>query len=207
LPVFFGWLNGGAAPTVPIAYARAAGEEIIRARSLRLRVPAAAQSHLEVIRFAASNRLCVDLDYQGSKRRIEAYSLRRTQDGNVILHAFNVDKNEHRTYRVDRITGVRVTGQTFVPRYEIELSPKGPGDILATTTSDRSGSVPTAGAGNRSNRSRSSGFSSGPAYVYECSYCSKRFSRKKQDSALNPHKNKNGYPCAGRHGHWVDTRY
>ena len=34
-------------------------------------------SPLEAIRFAAANRLCVDLHYLGGVRRIEPYSLRR----------------------------------------------------------------------------------------------------------------------------------
>jgi hypothetical protein len=52
--------------------------------------------------------------------------LRRTLDGNILLHAFNADKREHRSYRVDRIAAARTTHQTFVPRYAIELSPQGP---------------------------------------------------------------------------------
>ena len=209
LPAFFAWLEGGAAPPVPATYARVEGEEIIRTRSLRSFVPAAAQSHLEVIRFAASNRLCVDLDYQGSTRRIEAYSLRRTLDGNVIVKAVKFETGESRGYRVDRISGVRVTNQSFVPRYAVELSPAGPFNIVPTTTRERSTAMPTfrtSGLSRRSNRFGVSG-AGGPKYVYECSFCGKRFNHKTQNPDLNPHKDKSGYPCGGRHGHWVDTRY
>lgn len=123
---FFTWLEGGAAPEVPAPYAIGAGEEIIRERALRLPISSIAQSYIEIIRFAAANRLCVDLVYLGSTRRIEPYSLRRTSEGNIILHAHNMDKDEHRSYRVDRIQGARTTSQTFVPRFEIELTPEGP---------------------------------------------------------------------------------
>jgi len=82
-----------------------------------------------VLRLICTNRLCVDLDYQGSTRRIEPYSLRRTKGENIILHAWNVDKNEHRSYRVDRIQGARATNQIFTPRYAIELTPSGPVSI------------------------------------------------------------------------------
>lgn len=41
-------------------------EELILERTQRLPVSGEARSHLETIRFAASNRLCVELDYQGS---------------------------------------------------------------------------------------------------------------------------------------------
>ena len=128
LPAFFAWLAGGVAPRIPAAYAVGAGEVVLRQRDLRLPVSAQAQAIVEIIRFAAGNRLLVELDYQGSTRRIEPYSLRSTQDGNIVLHAWNMDKNEHRSYRVDRIQGARTTNQTFAPRYAVELSPQGPLD-------------------------------------------------------------------------------
>lgn len=212
LPAFFDWLEGGAAPAIPAAYVRAPGEEIIRERTLRLPLSRTAQSCLEIIRFAASNRLCVDLAYQSSTRRIEPYSLRRTKDGNIILHAHNLDKGEHRSYRVDRIENAQVTNQTFVPRFEIELTPAGPVAIAPTTASALARPSGGFGAPARSQlpwtraRRRNASFH-GPTYVYACAYCGKRFRRKQQTPSLNPHKDKSGYPCPGRYGHWVDTQY
>jgi predicted nucleotidyltransferase component of viral defense system len=208
LPGFFAWLEEGVVPVAPAAYQMAAGEETIRERILRFPVAAVRQSDIETIRFAASNRLCVDLDYQGSTRRIEPYSLRRTRDGNVILHAFNVDRGEHRSYRVDRIEGARATDQSFVPRYAIELTPSGPLTIPPTTTGEPSRS----GFGPRplqSPRSRNPALRSpaGPTYVYECMYCRKRFNRKKQTTTLRPHKDKSGFPCPGRTAYFIETRY
>lgn len=204
LPDFFAWLQRGVIPVSPAAYIGAGGEELIRERTLRLPVSSTAQSYLEIIRFAASNRLCVELYYQGSTRRIEPYSLRRTSDGNIILHAHNLDKGEHRSYRVDRIQGARVTNQTFVPRFAIELTPTGPVAIAPTAT--RAVSRPLRSA-LRTRSSWRSGYSSGPTYVYECTACGKHFSRKQMTTTLNPHKDKSGYPCYGRYGHLVDTRY
>jgi len=204
LPDFFAWLERGIMPVSPAAYIGAGDEELIRERTLRLPVSGTAQSYLEIIRFAASNRLCVELQYQGSMRRIEPYSLRRTSDGNIILHAHNLDKGEHRSYRVDRIQGARVTNQTFVPRFAIELTPTGPVAIVPTTT--RAVSRPMRSA-LRTRSSRGSGYSSGPTYVYECTACGKRFNRKQMTTTLNSHKDKSGYPCYGRYGHLVDTRY
>ena len=132
LPVFFEWLRGGIAPSIPSAYVGAADELPVRERTMRLPLTGRAQSYLEVIRFAASNRLCVDLRYQRSTRRIEPYSLRLTKEGNIILHAHNRDKDESRTYRVDRIEGANVTGETFNLRFAIELTPAGPLGIAPT---------------------------------------------------------------------------
>lgn len=208
LPGFFLWLEGLAAPPVLAAYTMSAGETVLRDRVLQLPLAGGSQSFLEVIRFAASNRLCVELEYQGSTRRIEPYSLRRTSEGNIILHAFNADKGEHRSYRIDRIAGARTTNQTFVPRYEVELTPGGPMHIKPAATraaGERLGGFGTTQARGIARSSR--GWSQGPTYVYQCSYCGKRFSKKQQNSQLNPHKSKQGYPCAGRYGTYVGARY
>ena len=129
LPEFFAWLRTGVAPAMPATYRMAAGETVLRDRTLRLPISGRARSYLEIIRFAAANRLCVDLGYGGNVRRIEPYSLRRTRDDNIVLHATRVADGEHRSYRVDRMEGARTTGQSFIPRFAIELSPQGPADI------------------------------------------------------------------------------
>ena len=215
LPVFFKWLQQGTSPLIPAAYVVAGGEEIIRERTIHLHISGNTRSYLEIIRFAASNRLCVDLHYQGSTRRIEPYSLRRTKVGNIILHAHNLDKDEHRGYRVDRILGANVTNQTFRPRFLIELTPAEP--VRIAPTANRGGSGMSKSGGNpariirvRSDRSRKKGASvvpNRPTYIYKCTYCGKQFSRLKQTNSLKQHKDKSGYPCHGRYGNWIDTRY
>ena len=77
---------------------------------------------LEKIRFAGANHLLVELRYQGSTRLIEPYALRRSKAGNFLVYAIKAGSGELRAYRVDRIEGVRVTDQTFAPRYANELS-------------------------------------------------------------------------------------
>ena len=200
LPEFFAWMETGIAPEVPAAYRLAAGETVLREHTLRLPVSGIAQSRLEVVRFAASNRLCIDLDYQGSIRRIEPYSLRRTRDGNIILHAFNTDKNAHRSYRVDQISGASTTNQTFTPRYEVELTPQGPITIQPTAGRE-------IGLAPRVRSTRVTRRHSDLQYVYGCSYCGKKFYRKTHTSHLNPHKDKNGYRCSGRHANFIETKY
>jgi hypothetical protein len=75
---------------------------------------------LEAIRFAAANRLCVELTYNGSRRLIEPYSLRRTRDGNLLLYAVKHNTGEDRSYRVDRIQGAEVAKTPFNPRYTVD---------------------------------------------------------------------------------------
>lgn len=79
----------------------------------------------ELIRYAGANRLKVELDYRAADGRhgprvVEPYSLRRTNDGNLLLFVVN-DRGELRAYRVDRIAGARPTTKTFTPRYLVEF--------------------------------------------------------------------------------------
>jgi predicted nucleotidyltransferase component of viral defense system len=220
LPEFFGWLESGRAPAVPMSYAAGSGETILRERTLPLRLRPAVQSHIEIIRFAAANRLCVDLGYKSETRRIEPYSLRRTKDNNIVLHAWNIDSDAHRSYRADRIESARTTNQVFTPRYAVELTPAGPVAIPTTVRASSSGTArfggfggggtirtPKRSARGKGSRRFGSPLSSGPTYVYECSYCKKKFRRKKQSSSLNEHKTPDGWPCPGRTGWLMDTRY
>jgi predicted nucleotidyltransferase component of viral defense system len=80
---------------------------------------------LELLRYAGANRLKVDIDYwaeQGRRgpRRVEPYSLRRTQDGNLVLFVVN-DYGALRSYRVDRIAGIRPTTVSFTPKFRVEF--------------------------------------------------------------------------------------
>ena len=126
LPEFFAWLEQGATPAVAARIPTGEGEEVIRAPVGDPVIAAGRASLLDIVRFAATNRLCVDLRYGGTIRRIEPYSLRRTPDGNLVLYAVLTDTGEHQNYRVDQIEESRATGQAFIPRYTIELTPTGP---------------------------------------------------------------------------------
>ena len=81
-----------------------------------------AAADLERLRFAAANRLCVDLHYQGDVQRVEPYSLRRTR-GEVLLYVCEVGISEYVTYRKSTLSEVEITRQTFVPKYSNELLP------------------------------------------------------------------------------------
>lgn len=211
LPALFDWLHGAVAkvakPAISVA-ARGAAEV-----DDTWRPPAMAQAWytstpLEIVRFAAANRLCVDLTYQGSHRLIEPYSLRRTKDGNLLLYAVKRDTGEDRSYRVDKIQGAQATQTPFIPRYVVELTPVGSISAPPTVRQSSPFSAPRMSAPQPARRI-SSGFKTnyGHKYVFECMYCGKKFTRGSHDSSLNPHKDKNGYPCPGRTGIYVDTKY
>ncbi len=165
---------------------------------------------LETIRFAGANRLCIRLRYSGSERVIEPYSLRRTRDGNLLLHALRADTGEHRSYRVDRIERIEVTTQAFRPKYVIEFTRLGPITIQPTTThvagdarAHRSGSARSTVGTHRSPRRQRT---LGPVYVIACPVCGKQFRRARNNLVLRPHKAPGGWPCSGRRGYLVGIR-
>ena len=200
LPQVFEWLAGTLTP--PTLARAPAGRE---AEDTQWMPPSAAQAWglrvpLEVIRFAGANHLCVQLGYEGTTRLVEPYSLRRTNDGQVLLHAVRVEDRESRSYRVDRIESAEVTKRSFTPVYAVELTPAGPlhapQSRRASTTSHRARRMP-----------RSARSSSGVQYVVECSLCGKHFTRSALSMTLREHKDKTRHPCAGRVGLYVDTKY
>jgi len=84
------------------------------------------QAPLETIRFAAANRLCVELGYQGSNNALSSqYSLRRTKANDLLLYAYASDNSEiHHTGWIASRSG-RSTRRTFVPRFAVELTAAG----------------------------------------------------------------------------------
>ncbi len=126
LPEIFGWLDG--VIDTRIAAAISLPEPGV---DRHWQPPPAAwqwgaETPLEAIRFAAVNRLCIELGYSGTHRLVEPYSLRFTMDGHLLLYARKVDMQEIRTYRIDRIESIRVTDIPFVPAFAIEMSAGGP---------------------------------------------------------------------------------
>ncbi|MGH8657984.1 MAG: WYL domain-containing protein [Gammaproteobacteria bacterium] len=170
LPEIFNWIMSGAEAPQRARIEPGSGEIAIRSRVLPMSVPIRARSTLEIVRFAATNHLCIDLSYNGGLRRIEPYSLRQTAEGNFVLHAIRSDSGEHRSYRVDRMQSASVTAQTFSPRYLVELTPSGPLPVMRGVVS-RPRVKRSASRGPRATRNsrRLEAFRSGsPIYVYSC---------------------------------------
>lgn len=126
LEEFFSWLESGRLPPRPRPIPLAHGDTVVRERTLDLRLSRREKSHLEIIRFSTANRLCVDLDYDGSAQQVEPYSLRRTPRGDFVLHAWNERQSALSGYRLNRIQGARMAEQSFSPRRQIELAPETP---------------------------------------------------------------------------------
>ncbi len=207
IPNIFNWLEGIVEPTKLSSIGADEGEDLTwtpppTTWQLGTGIP------LESIRFAAVNHLCVELGYDSSIRIIEPYSLRRTKDGNLILHAVKIQTDNPRSYRVDRIESIKVTTKTFRPRYRIEFSASGTIHAQPTARKTEFSSYgnlnsfsPRKSASSRVPRRLSSSF--GMKYVFQCGMCMKKFTKSKNDPTLRAHKNSFSTSCSGRHGYLV----
>lgn len=158
---------------------------------------------IESIRFAAANHLCIELEYMKkgydiTHYLIEPYSLRRTKENHLILHAIKTGTQEHRTFRVDWIQNIKVSTKSFTPKYQIEFSLIGPIEVLPTHRSKSKNFLPELKKGK---------INFGPTYIFECTYCGRKFKRTKYNAKLRPHKDKSGENCPGRIGYLIDTYY
>lgn len=205
-PEFFSWLEGTVAPRVVAREPLQAGNVVIRpAIGFLRRQGISGSAFLEAVRFAASNRLCVDLGYDGTDRRIEPYSLQQTSTGDILLRAVRLPTGLARSYRLDRIQSVRVTEQSFAPRFAIELTPD---DSVGVLPGRRPSQAPGRGrtARLRSPVGPTFGARAGPPYVYQCGACGKKFPHKRPNPRIGPHKAPGGWACSGRSGFPTETR-
>lgn len=154
---------------------------------------------LEAIRFAGANRLLVEFDYHGRRRVTEPYSLRRAQTtGNLLFYGWEQASAQIKAFKVAEMGNIRAAGTSYQPRYRVEFTPHG-GVSAPPTTQPLRVSYARPRPARVSRRS-------GPTYVFECTYCGKRFRHTKNDPTLRKHKQKNvHWDCPGRRGYLVDT--
>jgi len=81
---------------------------------------------MERVRFAARNRLLVQVVYEGVPRLVEPYSLRMPSTGNLLLYVHEVRRGyessgQIKAFKVAELGRVSVTEQPFFARYRIEL--------------------------------------------------------------------------------------
>lgn len=211
LNAFFEWLENPDKITLPQAVISSKEGEV-QASLWRKGTGEPQTSMLDLIRFAAVSRLCVELDYRkesGTRQiyLIEPYSLRATADNNLILYGVKLPAAQIRGFRTDRILGATVTGNAFVPRFSVDFIPDVPilQNIKRSTTQSQSLTESALSPSillNQRTRTKSHG---SLQYVFKCAVCNKQFTKSSNTSRLNPHKNKHGTPCYGRTGYFVKT--
>ena len=171
--------------------------------------------HRNLIMEAGAGRNLLSLSYDGQEKQVEPYSLsyKRRKDGHAAEYFYVWDRTGGRTsgpglktLMNDKVRDIRVLDELFEPRYPIELAKAGePGQkgYFSGGFGGRSSRVVSRRTSARSPRKpKLSGWGTA-AYTVQCPYCLKKFKRAKLDTALNPHKDANGYACSGRHGYLV----
>lgn len=157
---------------------------------------------------AGREQTLLKIYYKGEERIVEPYSLKYLQrrDGveREYLYVFNKSGGQNkpgiRSFVAEKIELIENTNEKFIPQFTIELSKAGETPENPYFF-DPNKPMPSP-------RSRKAfGITSGPKYIYQCSYCGRKFIKTKHDSNIRKHKDKNGYPCSGRNGYYVDMKY
>lgn len=204
LPDLFKWLEGLYEPAKlqPIAATR--GDHLIS----QLSGPALEsirRKPVEAMRFAAVSHLCVEMRYRKENLEvkdylIQPYSLRQSDQGNIILYAAKAQSGEMRSFRIDRIIDVHITSTPFVPRYPIEFPEFG---TIYAPPIERERKISLGHSYSAARQTKHTG----PTYIYKCHVCGKTFKHSKNDSKLNKHKNTSGSPCYGTYGVYQRMEY
>jgi hypothetical protein len=155
----------------------------------------------KVIMQAASDLTLLDITYDGHRRLVEPYSLvfKRRKDGFGQEYFYAYDQTGGhtsgpgiKTFLHPKIQSIANTDRTFQPRLPIEL---GKADEFAAKAYFGTG---FRGVSVRSTRVRTT---TSRVYIVECSYCGKRFPRKRYSARLRRHKDRYGNQCFGRSGY------
>jgi predicted nucleotidyltransferase component of viral defense system len=133
------WIEAGkvAAPLTRMSVER---DEVVEPRAAFPQIPQRSRSSafggvraftslggaIEKIRYAARNRLCVEIRYGGVQRLAEPYSLRVKRTGNQLLYVHELlrggaPSGMTKAYKVAEIEAARITETPFRPRFAVEL--------------------------------------------------------------------------------------
>ena len=202
LESLFKWLEGVAAPRVLVPMP-AQGPTTAWVPPPTIRTWGG--NPVELLRYAAQNRLIVEFGYideggRFSSRRAEPYTLRQTLEGNIVLGVYDLGRRARRWFRIDRIRSPLVSGEPFEARYAIEVGsvsfslPATPSVVRSRprVSRPRSRSKPRRPVGK-------------PRHVIQCPVCQKRFYRDQHDTRLREHKASGGWKCLGRAGIYLGT--
>lgn len=149
------------------------------------------------------------LMYGGYERHVEPYALvfKRKSDGVGREYFYAYDRTggssgttSIKTFTADKIESIAETQQEFEPRYPIELAKAGSFFGTGRFGSGRASPKPSSVARVRAQKK---GLSATRAYVLQCPYCLKKFSRSSFDARLNKHTDRFGNSCYGRMGSFV----
>ncbi len=124
---YFEWLEGRPLPELQ-SITETEESDISWKQPDFIALPAAwgSSTPIEAIRFAGANRLRILLHYRPAggypgDREVDPYSFRRSRAGYLLFYGRNIQRPRISAYRFDRIVGVQVTKNPFVPTWRVEF--------------------------------------------------------------------------------------
>ncbi len=197
---FFQWLKGTIKEEQLVSLPK--NDEIIF-KPHRVIEANAINAILHKIQFAAANRVCVKLLYTNKLRTIEPLSFRTVQTtGNQLFYGFHRENEKVKAFNLDKIQSVEITNLPYTEKYPVEITASGEISMPPFRSSARRKTYNHSIYSRVAQNYRSDIYSS-PKHIYECVCCGKKFKRKLMNSALNKHKDKYGYLCPGKVGHYL----
>jgi len=184
LPLFFDWLHGELKIEEPSKLESC----YINGEILQPKVEFFNNhSILSKIQYAASNRLCIKLGYDGKERVVEPISFRTASNGNKLFYAYQHQVDHPKAYKLDEIESVVLTNLPYTDeKYPVEITPTGTISMPLLDRKKKSGmrlSKPIL------------------PYKLQCPVCHKVFRRKSMSNRkLNNHKDQYGNICSGKYG-------
>lgn len=159
---------------------------------------------------AGADRKLIQLTYDGVSRIVEPYSLtykRRASDGVAQEYFYAYDLTGGRrsgpgikTLLHYKIQSLDILDETFQPRFEVTLAKAGDGSQSGYFRGTAGPRRSSGGSARSPGRSR---VRSGPTYTVQCMSCGKQFTRQKNNTRMNAHKNQWGGACPGQSGFLV----
>ena len=160
---------------------------------------------------AGKEQTLLRIRYHGFERYLEPYSLKyqEKKNGEQSEYFYAYDRTWGSTgpgpkkFLARDVQSIENTEEKFEPRYPIGLSkagelPENPYLFDPNKPIHSPKRKPKIKIGMKTY---------GPTYIYQCSFCGKKFHKKTMDSKINQHKNKSWYACYGWYGIYVGTKY
>ncbi len=180
LPPFFDWLEGQLVEKQLVSVSTK-DERVFHPG--RVHYADSTNFLLQKIQFAAANRVCIKLRYSNKTRTVEPIFFRTSSIGNRLFYGFEREVNHPKAFSISKIQSIEITNISYVEKYTVEISSSGHISMPPIRRALNSEAV--------LNHSK---------YTYQCPICERKFYRIKRNSRLNPHKDKEGWPCSGKHG-------
>jgi hypothetical protein len=166
---------------------------------------------------AGREQTLLKIRYNGAERVVEPYALKymekRNGEEREYFYVYNRSGGNNppgiRSLRPDGFESIENTDEIFTPRYPIELSKAGehPEDRYLFDPNKPARAPKSRRRSIWHSLSRPKPRTGRPRYIYQCTYCGRKFAKTTHKSSIREHKDKHGYRCSGRHGYYVDTKY